>query len=35
MSGAGSRASKADAKADTLVAWPYPEINPGEIPLQK
>ena len=28
--GAGSRANKADAKADTLVAWPYPETISGE-----
>ena len=33
--GAGSRVNKADAKADTLVAWPYPEIIPGKISSQE
>jgi len=33
--GAGSRVNKADAKADTLVAWPYPETIPGETSSQE
>jgi len=33
--GAGSRVNKADAKADTLVAWPYPETILGETSSQE
>ena len=33
--GAGSRDNSADAKADTLVAWPYPETILGETSSQE